>query len=86
MVSNGKLYYLELGYYERIVFETSLSGKTTPKVLFRECTGDSFMLANGKFYYCDSNGDFFTFDLKTKETKPSSMDAYDEIEKSRVFN
>ena len=44
------------------------------------------MLANGKFYYCDSNGDFFTFDLKTKETKPSSMDAYDEIEKSRVFN
>lgn len=86
MVSNGKLYYLELGYYERIVFETSLSGKTTPKVLFREFTGDSFMLANGKFYYCDSNGDYFTFDLKTKETKPSSMDAYDEIEKSRVFN
>ena len=79
-----------LGFARTDSLETTVSDMmtkaTTPKVLFRECTGDSFMLANGKFYYCDSNGDFFTFDLKTKETKPSSMDAYDEIEKSRVFN
>lgn len=81
MVSGGKLYYLELGYYERIVFETSLSGKAEQKEIFRERTEEMTKLVNGKFYFAQMDDDwnlkYYKMDVKTGERKDSSMDEYD---------
>ena len=81
MVSGGKLYYMELGYYETIVFETSLGGKTKPKEIFREQTEEMRKLRNGKFYFAqmDENWElkYYTMDVKTGERKNSSMEEYD---------
>lgn len=78
-VSGGRLYYLETGSSKTTVFETSLSGKTTPKAVFREAAGASIKFAGGKLYYSDPDGNYFTFDLKTKEKKPISSDTYDSV-------
>ena len=81
MVSGGKLYYMELGYYETIVYETSLSGKENPKEIFREQTEEMRKLRNGKFYFAqaDENWElkYYTMDVKTGERKDSSMKEYD---------
>lgn len=81
MVSGGKLYYMELGYYETIVFETSLSGKTKPKEIFREQTEEMRKLRNGKFYFAQMDEDwnlkYYTMDVKTGERKDSTMEEYD---------
>lgn len=83
MVSGGKLYYLELGYYERIVFETSLGGKTKPKEIFRERTEEMTKLANGKFYFAQMDEDwnlkYYKMDVKNGERKASSMEEYDSV-------
>lgn len=81
MVSGGKLYYMELGYYETIVFETSLGGKTKPKAIFRERTEEMRKLANGTFYFAqmdeDGNLKYYKMDVKTGERKNSTMKEYD---------
>ncbi len=81
MVTGGKLYYLEFGYYEKIVFETSLGGKSTPKEIFRERTEEMAKLCNGMFYFAqvNKNGDlkYYKMDVKTGERENSSMKEYD---------
>lgn len=83
MVSGGKLYYLETGYYNTTVFETSLSGSTAPKAVLRKSSIKTYELAGGKLYYCTRSDNYYCFDLKTKVTKGISMDTYNSV--SRIF-
>ena len=83
MVSGGKLYYLETGYYTTTVFETSLSGSTAPKAVLRKSNIKTYELAGGKLYYCTRSDNYYCFDLKTKVTKGISMDTYNSV--SRIF-